>query len=114
MWEKDRRIKVYISSPYGRRAGLSDDEIEKNVRYAVEVGRELLLLGCIPLIPHLYHYVHKDWNKTLEEPEWLKICLELIEDCDIFLSLGESYGCQCERLRALHLGKRVCYSVKEV
>jgi len=114
MRNEGRALKVYVSSPYGRRRNLPEEDIERNVDFAIEVGRKLLLEGFIPVVPHAFHFLHKNWKDSPEESTWLKLCLGLLDGCDIFLSLGDSYGCEKEKERALELGQPICYSIDEV
>ena len=77
--------KVYVCSVYGRRHGLSEEECEANTYKAIEVGRKLILKGYIPFIPHLFHFVHKGWAVSVEEPIYFEIVSSWIEYCDILL-----------------------------
>jgi|GEM_PF-2699401 len=67
---------VYVSSPY---SAPTPEEIKKNLEFATEVGKQLLLIGHIPLIPHLIsafwdyderfkHFTHNDWLDKFAKP----------------------------------------------
>ncbi len=98
-------MRVYIAASYGRRAGLTEAECEKNVQTAIQAARILLWLGYRVEVPHLFHYIHKGWNGTLGEDEWLKMCIERIPDCDALVRLpGKSQGADNEVEEAKRLG----------
>jgi hypothetical protein len=108
-------MKVYIALPYGRRRGNSVSECEANVKIAIEVARQLILRGHIPFIPHLYHYVHTDWDLTPHEDEWLKICKAWIPFCDALLRPpGDSWGADREVEEAIIHNVAVFYSLEEI
>lgn len=75
-------MKIYVAGPYGRRNGLTEPECKHNVDKAIDVARALILRGHIPLVPHLYHYVHVGWEETLNEDGWWGVCASWLEDCD--------------------------------
>jgi len=107
-------MKIFVSHPYGRRNGLSQDEIEENVKKSIEIGRQLIAKGHIPFIPNLYHYVHSGWLDTPDEDMWLQISLQWIEPCDAFYYGGQSTGCDREYQEALSLGKIIYKDIDEV
>lgn len=70
---------ITIIGPYGRRAGLSEEQIEANVQAAIKAGQELLLKGYTVIIPHLYHYVNRvDGGFLMSEDEWGKRSIEMV------------------------------------
>ncbi len=104
--------RVYIAAPYGRRAGLTEAECEKNVQTAIQAARILLWFGYRVEVPHLFHYIHKGWNGTLSEDEWLKMCLERIPQCDVLVRLpGKSQGADNEVEEAKRLGIPVYFGL---
>ena len=105
-------MKIYVAGPYGRRAGLNEGECEVNTQEAIRWGRFLIERGHIPLIPHLYHWVHKGWAQTPSESAWFIICSDWIEDCDaLFMLPGwrQSWGAKEELKIARQQGKRVYF-----
>lgn len=78
-------MRIYVAHTYGRRHGLSDKECERNAWKSIEVGRLLIMKGHNPFIPNLYHFVHKNWNKTLPDNLWLTLVSEWLHFCDALL-----------------------------
>jgi len=109
---------VYVSSPY---SADTIEQIRANVEFAAEVGKQVLLAGHTPLIPHvmsafwdydgrLGHLTHTDWMK--------KYALPLLIVSDAILMAGaweSSIGCQIELGCAkTPLLKPVFYSVDQL
>ena len=108
-------MRIYIASPYGRRAGASPDQCERNTQTAIEAARILIKKGHVPFVPHLFHYVHTRWNDSPNEDVWLAICLTWVPTCDAILRLpGESKGADIEVLKAWSYGKTIFRSIDEV
>ncbi len=111
--EKKKPLKVYVASPYGRRIGNSDKQCEDNVQKAIEVGRELIKLGYIPLVANLYHFIHAGWADSPDEDKWLEMCMAWIPACDALLRLpGRSHGADAEVSLAKELGIPVRYNIR--
>ena len=111
VWNSD---KIYISGPYGRRKGLSEEECEANVKRAIEVARKLILEGYNPFVPHLFHYIHIGWNGTLPEERWLELCKGWISACRyMFMMRGwaTSEGAVEEHRIAKELGLEIIYEI---
>lgn len=108
-------IKVYVASPYGRRAGNNIDQCECNVNMAIGVARILIKQGHIPFVPVLYHFVHKDWPDTPDEERWWEMCAIWLPDCDVVLRVsGHSIGADKEVELARKLSIPVVFSVEEL
>ena len=107
-------MHIYVASPYGRSRNLDDYEIEANVRASIEIGRRLIEKNHVPLIPNLYHFVHKGWEDSPEEPIWLAIASGWIERCDALFFGGSSTGTNAERKIAFGLGLPIYYSLDEL
>lgn len=108
-------MKIYIAGPYGRRAGQDEFTCLINVLKAIDAGRTLISLGHNPFIPHLFHYVHREWDDTPNEDMWLEICLAWVEDCDALLRLsGDSSGANREMERAKELSLPIYFSIEEL
>lgn len=106
--------RVYVSGPYGRRTGASQITLDENVQKAIDAGIKLINAGYIPLIPHLYHYVHQGMYQPIEEEKWLDICLAWIPTCDALVRLpGYSVGSDREVQEAGLLGIPV-YKLEEL
>lgn len=107
---------VYVAHPYGRRKGLSSEFRIINVWEAIKIGRNLILKGFCPVIPLLYHYVHRGWKDTLPEEEWMQLCLAQLRGCDMMLAIRwtESKGVQAEIKEAEGLQIPVFYSLEDL
>ncbi len=105
-------MKVYISGPYGRRKGLENWECEDNVRKAVDLARQLILLGFVVFCPHLYHYIHREWEESPDENVWLGQCLAFVRDCDLLIRMkGKSKGADIEVQEARNYDIPVIYCI---
>ena len=81
--------KIYVAHVYGKKWGLSDDELEANVNHAIEVARQLILKGYNPYVPLLLHWISKDWQDGPGEEVFMKLVEDWVESCPLFL-LGSS------------------------
>ena len=79
---------VYICSPYHAE---SKEELERNIRYARELTREVILRGDIPITPHLYITQVLNDNSSRERNIGISAALKLLEKCDYIL-VGSRYG----------------------
>ncbi len=72
---------------------------KKSIYWANVVMNE----GYIPIIPHLYHFMNKEYPRT--EEIWRETSLDIFKRCDIlFRILGESEGADKEVQLATELG----------
>lgn len=55
-------MKIFVSHPYGRRKGISDTAIERNVKKTIELSRKIIAKGHTPFVPNLYHFVHSNFD----------------------------------------------------
>lgn len=79
---------VFIAGPY-----ISNPE--ENVRKAIYWANVVMNEGYIPIIPHLYHFMNKEYPRT--EEIWRETSLDILKRCDIlFRILGESEGADKE------------------
>lgn len=83
---------VYIAGPY------SHGDVAANVHDAVVAGLRLREAGCVPIIPHLFHFVHYMSHHPYEY--WMEWDFDLLDRCDFLVVLpGESPGALQERAR---------------
>ncbi len=101
-------LLIYIAAPY------TLGDVAENVRFACEIGDEILKKGHIPFVPHLTHFWHFLSPKPWEE--WLRIDNAILDECDALLRVGggESKGADLEVQRAKDLGIPVYYSLKDI
>ena len=109
-----RSMKIYIAGPY---TAQTMEEIEENVKRAIDVGIEIWMKGHFPLIPHLLHWVDLR-ARELEMPMgWTDYMLwdaPWLDHCDALFLLAESKGALIEYKRALEEGKVIYYAVDEI
>jgi len=108
---------VYVSSPY---SADTVEQIETNVAFASEIGKQVLLAGHVPLVPHrisalwdkdgrLQKFSHEDWL--------LQFALPLLDKADAILVTGSwesSRGCLAEHTRAKYTVKPIFYSIDDL
>ena len=83
---KKEMIKVYVAHTYGRRHGLSEERCERNVNDCINnFVRPLIKMGYNPFTPLLWHYIHKGWSESPDEPLYFSLVADWISDCDVFL-----------------------------
>lgn len=100
---------VYICSPYRAE---SKEELERNIRYAQELTREVILRGDIPITPHLYITQVLNDNSSRERNIGISAALKLLEKCNYMLvggRYGISGGMSGEIKRAWELGIQTEY-----
>lgn len=76
--------KIYVCSPYS-------GDIERNIGYARELCRKVVLQGDIPIAPHLYFTQFLDDTSAKERELGMAIGLDLLEQCDGII-VGCKYG----------------------
>jgi hypothetical protein len=103
---------VYIAGPY---SAPTKEGIQANIDAAEAVGKHILRMGYVPLVPHKItsfwqddpqfdHMNHGDWMK--------KVCLPLLDKCDaIVMCPGwkDSPGSVMEHQHASMTGKHIFY-----
>lgn len=101
----------YVSHPY-----TSDDlqQIKKNIALAEEFGKQLMMQGYTPLIPHKITGL---WDMDsrfshMSQSDWLFHCLKMLDACDIVAFCGnwhKSKGCNIEYQHAKEKKKRIIF-----
>ena len=112
------RKLVYVAGPY---TALTREEISANVAKAEEWGKQVLLAGHVPLIPHKISS-HWDLDPRLSDlfghVDWLeRFCFPLLHSCHaIFLYPGwlNSKGAKMEHEFAMEHGIPVAHSIEEL
>lgn len=110
-------MRIYVAGKYGRRNDLSREECEENARKAFGVAKELVELGHVPFVPHMYHYVHIQMDPPIHEDRWLEICKAWLPFCHaLFLMEGseDSIGAMSEFEDAKALGLWIFTSIAQV
>jgi len=90
----------------------------RNVEAALEAGRQILLRGHAPLIPHLSHWFdewhHRSRGHSLAYEQYLAWDFELLRRCEALLYLGASPGADRELAEARRMGLVVWRSVEAI
>lgn len=100
-------IRVYIAGPYTK------GNVNENVREAVLAADELVALGYLPFVPHLYHL----WDLMQPHPyeHWMMLDMGWLRTCDVLLRLpGESSGADREVAEMRRLGRPVVHTHSEL
>ena len=96
--------KIYIAGPYTQGVPIS------NVRAALVVADERLVLGYAPFVPHLSHF----WNLILPHTyeTWMELDLQWVVMCDVVYRMpGVSVGADSEVDFAMANGIPVLYTM---
>jgi hypothetical protein len=101
------KYSVFVSGPY------TNGDTETNVKNATEVANSLIDMGCLPLVPHLWHYIEVNHPKRYET--WLNLALSLLKKADIYLRLdGQSSGADVEESYAKELNIPRFYTIEKL
>ena len=78
---------VYIAGPY---TAPTREGVQRNIDAAEAVGKKMLKLGAVPVIPHRITG-HWDVDPTLQHishSEWmLNFCIPLLSRCDVLVAI---------------------------
>ena len=110
-------MRIYVAGKYGQSAGLSTEEKLANVNIAIEAGRQLILKGHNPYIPHLSHYIDLDWEESPDWERWMEIVTPWIGFCEAMLMLPnwtDSIGATREHRMAYDLRRIIYYRIEKV
>ena len=107
-------MKIYIAGPY---TGSSLEEIEENVRKAMEAGLLIWKKGHFPYIPHLTHWpdiLARNLEIDMNWEDYMNWHAPWVDHCDALFLLAESKGALLEYNRAKEEGKKVFLSLDEI
>jgi hypothetical protein len=107
-------MKIYVAGPY---TGQTKEEIEENVRKAMEAGLKIWKKGHFPYIPHLTHWpdiLAKELGIDMDWPDYMNWHAPWVDHCDALFLLGESKGALLELNRAKERGKTVFHTLEEI
>jgi hypothetical protein len=107
-------MKIYVAGPY---TGQTKEEIEENVRKAMEAGLKIWKKGHFPYIPHLTHWpdiLAKELGIDMDWPDYMNWHAPWVDHCDALFLLGESKGALLELNRAKEQGKTVFHTLEEI
>jgi len=101
---------IYICSPY---RAADEETLQRNIEYAKELTRGVLMGGNAPVTVHLYMTQCLSEEKLLEREIGLAAGREIIEKCDAMLvgyRYGVSEGMDAEIARAKEKGIYIQYT----
>ncbi|MFX1559840.1 MAG: DUF1937 family protein [Promethearchaeota archaeon] len=107
-------MKIYVAGPY---TGSSLEEIEENVRRAMEAGLKIWKKGHFPYIPHLTHWpdmLARELEIEMNWEDYMNWHAPWVEHCDALFLLAESKGALLEMNRVAEMGKTVFYTLEEI
>lgn len=107
-------MRIYVAGPY---TGKTKEEIEENVRKAMEAGLRIWKKGHFPYIPHLTHWpdiLAKELGIDMDWPDYMNWHAPWVDHCDALFLLAESKGALLELNRVKEQGKTVFYKLEEI
>jgi len=107
-------MKIYVAGPY---TGTNLEDIEENVRRAMEAGLKIWKKGHFPYIPHLTHWpdlLAKDLEINMDWVDYMNWHAPWVDHCDALFLLAESKGALLEYNRAREEGKKIFHSLEEI
>ena len=82
------RLLVYVSGPY---TADTPEEVEANVKLAVEAAQELMRMGCAVICPHSMTWGWED-APGLSYDDFLASDLAIVARCDAICMVGSWYN----------------------
>ncbi|TFG32733.1 DUF4406 domain-containing protein [Candidatus Thorarchaeota archaeon] len=107
-------MKIYVAGPY---TGNTSEQIEENVRNAMEAGLKIWKKGHFPYIPHLTHWpdiLSRELGIDMDWADYMRWHAPWVDDCDALFLLGESKGSLLELQRAIEENKLVFRSIDDI
>jgi len=107
-------MKIYVAGPY---SGDTIEQIEENVRRAMEAGLIIWKKGHFPYIPHLTHWpdiLSRELGIKMDWTDYMRWHAPWVDECDALFLLAESKGALLERQRAIDEKKPIFKSLEEI
>jgi len=107
-------LKIYVAGPY---TGDTIEQIEDNVRRAMEAGLMIWKKGHFPYIPHLTHWpdiLSRELGINMDWEDYMRWHAPWVDECDALFLLAESKGALLELQRATDENKTVFKSLEEI
>lgn len=105
------RPRIYVAGPL---SADSHEEMEQNVRVAIDAGMGLIRRGYSPFIPHLDYYTWRQYPNSLDYETFMELDAPWIHVSDAMYVIAESPGVLREVELAKELQLPVYYSISEV
>lgn len=105
VWTGGLKVKIYVASPY---RGETSEIVRRNVRYVLDICREIAYMGHYPFAPHLHDPQFLEDNVPKERAMGLASGKAWLEACDgviFFIDRGMSDGMKGEMAFASKIDK---------
>nr|KXH71070.1 MAG: hypothetical protein AM325_15300 [Candidatus Thorarchaeota archaeon SMTZ1-45] len=109
-----KSMKIYVAGPY---SGSTLEEIQENVRRAMEAGLKIWKKGHFPYIPHLTHWpdmLARELEIEMDWEDYMNWHAPWVDHCDALFLLAESKGALLEYNRVKKDGKLVFHTLEEI
>ncbi|MGE3550576.1 MAG: DUF1937 family protein [Geobacter sp.] len=75
---------AYIAGKY---TGATKEEVQQNIDIAEDIGKQMLLKGYAPIIPHKItsHWERDSMFEMLQHSDWMRVCLAWLDKCDVIV-----------------------------
>ena len=107
-------MKIYVAGPY---TGDTIEQIEENVRRAMEAGLIIWKKGHYPYVPHLTHWpdiLSRELEIDMNWTDYMNWHAPWVDQCDALFLLAESKGALLEYNRAKEEGKILFHSIEDI
>ena len=107
-------MKIYVAGPY---TGNTIEQIEENVRKAMEAGLKIWKKGHYPYIPHLTHWpdiLSRELGIDMDWSDYMRWHAPWVDACDALFLISESKGALLELDRAKAQSKQIFYSLEDI
>ena len=109
-----KSLKIYVAGPY---TGDTIEEIDANVRRAMEAGLRIWKKGHFPYIPHLTHWpdiLSRELGIEMDWSDYMRWHAPWVDACDALFLLAESKESLLELARAKEEEKHIFRSLDEI
>jgi len=111
---KQKRPFVFVTGPY---SAPTEEEVERNIQRAINVGRIVFQKGYYPIVPHLLvreYYDLGDNSGIFGYEPLMQYTLAIVPKCDMLLIYEHSPGADREWELAESLGKAIYFDVDQL
>ena len=109
-----KRPIVFVAGPY---SAPTEEEVKRNIKNAINIGRILFEKGYYPIVPHVLvreYYNPEDKHGIFGYEPMMHYTQSIISKCDILLFIDHSPGVDRELKFAEDLGKPIYFDVNHL
>lgn len=109
-----KRPIVFVAGPY---SAPTEEEVKRNIKNAINIGRILFEKGYYPIVPHVLvreYYNPEDKHGIFGYEPMMHYTQSIISKCDILLFIDHSPGADRELKFAEDLGKPIYFDVNRL